>query len=267
MIGRLKYLKYAALLVALTALPLQAASATKYVVSGDLVLTSIVDNGALQAGVEAALLARVADGTPFRGVFEGDLDVSDVAPGDANLGDYRGFVADGAMSIGAFASTPGTHNCLNPAIDCRQEVANDVPAGSTVFDRVGILSGLVDMDDLTAAVAADSGAVANSQFTDFDDSPILASLFIGGSGLDLFSSDGVVDPLSGLFSTGGLSLFLTSLFNEPGSPLQFARYNFELRNVSVEAVPVPAALPLAATGLAVFGAAAWRRRARRVAAR
>lgn len=254
----------AAALAALAVAPFHASAApVQFVVTGEIFLSQTTNVGGLQAGVESSLLSRIPDGTSLSGVYAADLTAPDVAPGDPNLGDYRDFITNGALSVGAFDSTPGSLNCVNAALDCRQEVVNDavfVP-GSGFQDRVGILTGFLDLDGLTAAVVADSGAVSSSQFTDFDDAPIVANLFLGRGDIDLFDNDAAIDPLSGLFTSFSLTVFVPSIFQSDVSD-PAARFDFEIRNALLTPIPVPGALPLAASGIVVLGLIARRRRAR-----
>lgn len=239
------------------------AEAVEFAVTGDLFFIEAFNNDALQSGVDTAIRTRLANGAAFSGTFTAETGAVDTNP-DPNLGDYRDFITNGAMSAGGFGAVSGAPNCVSADLDCRLEVANDTifSPGGDPFDRAALSTGFFEFQALTDAVIADSGADSGVPFFDLNDTPFIGSVFLSaGFAIGLVDSDAAVDPSNFQFDTGSFSLFIPGGFQENGSEL--ARYNFELRNLAVGApasVPLPAVAPIFGLTLIAVGAAAYRRR-------
>lgn len=231
------------------------AAPVSFNVSGNIVFTSSENTAGLQSGVEAAVLAALADGTALSGRYVVDLAVADSNP-DPAVGVYQPIITAGQLNVAGFGFEPSSFACVNAAFDCREQVQNDGISlgGGQFLDSVQLLTGFLSSQALTQNVIAASGAVSNSPFLDLTDAPITANLGLSVFAADLVDNDGIVDPAAIGFEKGGMAITLASVFNQPGgSAASFARFNFEIQDLVVSAsVPLPASAPLLLAGLGIL---------------
>lgn len=255
--------KRRAFLGAVAGLTLFAASAKAAPVTFNFAGTLAFDTsffaGDLQAGVEAAVLGALPNGTSVSGSFTVDLSAPDFNAADPAVGDYRSAVTGGALTAGGFSTGGGAQNCFLPDFDCRVGIDNDFifihpTVGS--LDRVEVAGGFIASPTLTDEVVAQSGAVSSSPFLDFDGAPILLKAELFAVDFDIVDDDGLIDPSTVDFTSGGFVVFLPGIFNIPGTSSQPARFRFDIDDITISStsIPLPPTLPIALGGFLMLWA-------------
>ncbi len=132
-------------------------------------------------------------------------------------------------------------------------IGNDDPTAFEIFDGTGAFNGPFSID-ITGLFIYDAGSEVND--------PTDGAAFVAGVNGALGTSEGGV-VTQGLFDLADFAGITTATGGTlDGSLIDFAAdpAGFLVARVTVEAVPLPAALPLMLGGLAVFGVVASKRR-------